>query len=60
MIEYVVRIDGGRGTLLVDGMEPDAGPGAVVLLDRWLAGHVDEPGGALIAKARELLTGSAS
>lgn len=31
---------------------------AVELLDRWLAAHPDEPGGALIAKARELLTGT--
>jgi hypothetical protein len=36
-----------------------SGPGAVALLDRWLAQHEDEPGGALIAKARELLTGNA-
>lgn len=35
------------------------GPGAVALLDRWLDQHPDDPGGALIAKARELLTGSA-
>lgn len=36
------------------------GPGAVALLDRWLAAHPNDPGGALIAKARELLTGSAA
>lgn len=30
---------------------------AVALLDRWIAAHPDEPGGALIASARELLTG---
>jgi hypothetical protein len=35
------------------------GPGAVALIDRWLADHADEPGSALLAKARELLTGSA-
>lgn len=34
-------------------------PGAVALLERWLAAHPDDPGGALIAKARELLTGQA-
>ena len=33
------------------------GPGAVALLDRWLAAHPNEDGGSLIAKARELLTG---
>lgn len=32
-------------------------PGAVALLDRWLAAHPNDPGGALIAKAREMLTG---
>lgn len=32
-------------------------PGAVALLDRWLAAHPNAPGGALIAKAREMLTG---
>ena len=31
----------------------------VALLDRWLAQHSDEPGGALIASAREMLTGAA-
>lgn len=36
-----------------------AGPGAVALLDRWLAAHPNDPGGALIARARELLTGQA-
>ena len=35
-------------------------PGAVALLDRWLAAHPNDPGGALIAKAREMLTGSAA
>jgi hypothetical protein len=33
---------------------------AVDLLDRWLAAHENEPGSALIAKARELLTGQAA
>lgn len=35
-----------------------SGPGAVALLDRWLADHLREPGSALVAKARELLTGT--
>lgn len=35
------------------------GPGAVALLDGWLAAHPGAPGALLIAKARELLTGSA-
>lgn len=34
-------------------------PGAVALLDRWLAAHPNDAGGALIARARELLTGKA-
>lgn len=38
-------------------MERNDASGAVALLDRWLAAHPGQPGGALIASARELLTG---